>query len=529
MDTVFFILYLLLAFALGALLGWYVSRLRRGKGHAGQAALADQADPEQLAAQVERLTGQLTDVTGQLNETKVELAASQSAETASAKQVAYFQSLVAQLRQDEQDRMRRQAQEEQTRLQELGRKDQQLKQEQLAHQQDVAARSKIQDEANEHVAKLMSPISKNLDSLRARIDSIEQDRIKESASVSDQLNALKEQQTDLHAQTRELTSVLGNNQARGQWGEAQLRNLVEAAGMTEHVDYDTQFTVQNDKGGNSRPDMIIRLPGKRVIPVDAKTPLQGYQRAMGEDRSTKDGRLAYARDMQDNVAEIRKHINDLAARDYPSSFEQTPDMTIAFIPSEAVLSAALETDGALLDYAYSRRVALCSPVSLWAVLKAVAHTWQQVKLGEDAKNLYKVCQELYAGFRTMGRYVTDLGKNLTKAVGSYNQLVGNLERTILPKARRLQGIDPKKIEPIGQLEGEKSSVRTVSAPELNPEAIVDAKVVGISDAKTASSAQSQGQAQSPSRTPSSDVPYPASSGSDGSEGPDGDTEADDDE
>lgn len=463
-NVVFFILYLVLAFALGLLLGWYI-----GKSRSGQHSKAGSTNPDDLAQQMEQTQKQLDEVTSQFHQSQSDLAGAQAAHNADTQQITYLRSLVHQVQQDEAARIQRQSQEQQERQEELNRKDQQLQKERLEHQKDITAQAQAQHEASERLAKLMSPLSENLDSLRKRIDTIERNRSQESGSVTDELKSLAQQQHDLHEQARQLSTVLGSNQMRGQWGEVQLRNVVEAAGMTDHVDFATQQTVHNSEGGNSRPDMIIRLSGGRVIPVDAKTPLQAYSRAVREDQSTPAGREAYQRDMKENVAEIRRHVDDLAKRDYSTDFRKTPDLTIAFIPSEAVLSAALEEDGTLLDDAFAKKVALCSPVSLWAVLKAVARTWQQVDVSRDAQRLYSLCRDLFAGFRTMGSYVTQLGNQLQRAVGSYNKLVGNLEHTILPKARRLDSIDPKKINTLTQLDGENSSTRQPTASELNPD------------------------------------------------------------
>jgi DNA recombination protein RmuC len=494
-NVVFFILYLVLAFAFGLLIGWYT-----GKSHSSQHIKPGNTNPDDLAAQVEQTRQQLDDVTARFHQSQSDLAAAQASVKADEQQIAYLRSLVQQVQQDEAARVQRQSREQQERQEELARKDQQLQKERLDHQKDITAQAQAQHEASERLAKLMSPLSENMDALRKRIDTIERNRSQESGSVADELKNLAQQQRDLHEQTRQLSTVLGSNQMRGQWGEVQLRNLVEAAGMTNHVDFMTQQTVHNSEGGNSRPDMIIRLAGGRVIPVDAKTPLQAYSRALREDRTTPEGRAAYQADMRENVAEIRRHIDDLAKRDYSTDFQKTPDLTIAFIPSEAVLSAALEEDGTLLEDAFAKKVALCSPVSLWSVLKAVARTWQQVDVSRDAQRLYSLCRDLFAGFRTMGTYVSQLGNQLSRAVSSYNRLVGNLEHTILPKARKLDSIDPKKISAVSQLDGEDSSVRQVTASELNAEADVDVSVIASHPKNETNTTDDTGDSDSEARS-----------------------------
>ncbi|MCI1914306.1 MAG: DNA recombination protein RmuC, partial [Bifidobacteriaceae bacterium] len=260
---------------------------------------------------------------------------------------------------------------------------------------------------------------------------------------------------------------LRNNKVRGAWGEAQLRNIIESAGLLEHVDFDVQVSVSDADGGSSRPDMVVHMPGGKTIPVDAKAPYQEYQKAAEiPDTASPEELEAKKRHLEAHAKALRAHVKTLGERQYWKLFDITPDFVIAFIPNEALLQSALESDDTLLDYAFSQKVALTSPVTLWAVLKSVAYAWQQQSLTDDAKELFDISRELYSRFHTLGEKASKLGKSLTTTVQSYNSFVGTLERRVLSQARKLEKIDGTKLESVEMLDPDKSDVRELSSPEL---------------------------------------------------------------
>ncbi len=258
---------------------------------------------------------------------------------------------------------------------------------------------------------------------------------------------------------------------RGAWGEAQLRNIVESAGLLEHVDFDTQVVVTDSEGRTQRPDMIIHMPGGKTIPIDSKAPYADYQRACEipdtaspEELERKDELL------RAHAKAVREHVKTLGNKAYWNAFPDAPDFVIAFIPNESLLQAALETDPTLMDDAFAQKVALTSPITLWAVLKSVAYAWQQQSLTDDAKMLFDLSRELYERFAVLGERATKLGNSITKTVSAYNAFAASLESRVLVTARKLQRVDQSKvIESVNMIAPEKADIRELTAPETSEE------------------------------------------------------------
>lgn len=330
--------------------------------------------------------------------------------------------------------------------------------------QEQRTRQAEQEESK--ILQALSPVSSNLDLLRQKVEEIENHRQDERGQLHERLQNLGQQEQLLSQETTKLASVLRNNKQRGYWGEVQLKNIVEASGLTEHVDFDTQVSVSDTHGGMDRPDMVIHLPGKKIIPVDAKAPFTAYENAQSVPLTSDDHDTQYNRFLAEHARNLKSHIDELAKRAYWEDFDISTDFVIAFIPNEAWLSAALEYDSSLLDYAFSKRVALCSPVSLWAVLKSVSFSWQQQSLTEDAKQLFDICNRIYKGFGTFGKYMSTLGSQITKTVQAYDKVVGNVQGTILPQARKLKRLNPDDIAPVDFIDSDKGNIKEISAPEL---------------------------------------------------------------
>ncbi|RSX58412.1 DNA recombination protein RmuC [Bifidobacterium samirii] len=339
---------------------------------------------------------------------------------------------------------------------------------------DEARRRDEQAQAIEEQGKVLAalaPVQKNLDALQSKVTQIEEGRKREMGALGEQLKGLGEQQARLDKETSALSSALRNNKVRGAWGEAQLRNIVESAGLLEHVDFDTQVVVADDDGRTQRPDMVVHLPGGKTIPIDAKVPYTDYQRACEIPETAPADELARRDDLlRAHAKALREHVRVLGDKAYWNAFETAPDFVVAFIPNEALLQAALETDPTLLDDAFARKVALTSPVTLWAVLKSVAYAWQQQSLTDDAKKLFDLSRELYERFAILGERATKLGAAITKTVGAYNQFATSLESRVLVTARKLQKIDAGKvIAPVEIIEPGKGDVRELTAPEAQYE------------------------------------------------------------
>ena len=321
------------------------------------------------------------------------------------------------------------------------------------------------------VLSALAPLQKNLDELQQKVSNIEEGRKHEMGVLGEQLKGLGEQQARLDRETSSLSAALRNNKVRGAWGEAQLRNIVESAGLLEHVDFDTQVVMTGVDGKTLRPDMIVHLPGGKTIPIDAKVPYADYQRACmipetagPEDLERRDELL------RSHAKALREHVRALGDKAYWSACDTAPDFVIAFIPNEALLQAAMEADPTLMDDAFARKVALTSPVTLWAVLKSVAYAWQQQSLTDDAKTLFDLSRELYERFAVLGERANKLGTALTRTVTAYNQFASSLESRVLVTARKLQTLDQATvIGSVNIIDPDKSDVREITAPETTPE------------------------------------------------------------
>jgi len=245
--------------------------------------------------------------------------------------------------------------------------------------------------------------------------------------------------------------------------EASLRRLVEAAGLTHRVDFDLQVTARSDDGVR-RPDLVVRLPEGKCIAVDAKVPLAAFIEA-SEIPAGATGAEAARRDalLQDHVKAVRAHIDALSAKGYWTDLD-SPEFVVAFLPSEALLSAALAADPALLDYSFGKRVALASPVNLWAVLKTVAYTWNQQRLTDDAHRLFKLSETLYTRFGTLADRAESLRTSLERTVRAYNEFAGTLENRVLVTARQLKSLDEGRI--LGQAKPVETTPRMLTAAEL---------------------------------------------------------------
>lgn len=321
------------------------------------------------------------------------------------------------------------------------------------------------------VLSALAPVQKNLDALQQKVTDIEEGRKREMGALGEQLKGLGDQQARLDKETSSLSAALRDNKVRGAWGEAQLRNIVESAGLLEHVDFDTQVVVKAGNDATQRPDMVIHLPGNKSIPIDAKVPYADYQRACAIPDTASPEELA-RRDqlLHAHAKALREHVKTLGNKAYWNAFDTAPDFVIAFIPNESLLQAALQTDPTLLDDAFAQKVALTSPVTLWAVLKSVAYAWQQQSLTDDAKELFDLSRELYERFSTLGDKANKLGAAITRTVGAYNQFAASLESRVLVTARKLQKIDGNKvIAAVTPIEPDKADVRELTAPEVQPD------------------------------------------------------------
>lgn len=437
-NPVFVMVLMVIVAALGAAAGFFAGR-SRGQDMARDAHTADLNEAKARIEDGRRRIGDLTTSVAQYRTQSEGL----------NQQLTYLKSQLAQAQSAEQTRIEREREKA------------------AAEAERRQTESERQLREQSKVLSALAPVQKNLDALQEKVSQIEEGRKREMGALGEQLKGLGEQQARLDRETSSLSAALRNNKVRGAWGEAQLRNIVESAGLLEHVDFDTQVVVTDADGHTQRPDMVIHMPGGKTIPIDAKAPYADYQRACEIPDTASQEELARKADLlRAHARAVREHVKALGDKAYWNAFSDAPDFVIAFIPNESLLQAALETDPTLMDDAFARKVALTSPITLWAVLKSVAYAWQQQSLTDDAKMLFDLSRELYERFAVLGERATKLGTAITRTVGAYNAFASSLESRVLVTARKLQRVDQGKvIESVEIIPSEKADIRELTAPE----------------------------------------------------------------
>jgi DNA recombination protein RmuC len=309
------------------------------------------------------------------------------------------------------------------------------------------------------VAVTVAPLRDALGKVETHLRVLEHDRVAAYSALTEQVRALSSTGDGLRDQTRSLVTALRAPQARGRWGEMQLRRVVELAGMVEHCDFSEQESVTGD-GGTLRPDLVVRLGGGKRVVVDAKVSLAAYlDAAESHDPDVVEARMhAHAR-------HLREHVKGLAAKEYWRAFEPTPEFVVLFVPGDAFLAPALERDPQLLDDAMAQRVFITTPTTLIAMLRTIAYAWQQEALTEHARSVFEIGRELYRRLGTLGEHVDKLGRTLNRSVDDYNKVVGSLERTVLVQARRMAELQVTDAD-LASPEPVVSTTRRISAPEL---------------------------------------------------------------
>lgn len=316
-------------------------------------------------------------------------------------------------------------------------------------------------EADSRTAAELAPLRASLDRVEHQVRTLERDRAEQFGQVGEHLAQVAQHTRDLQQQTAALSGALASSGTRGTWGEVQLRRVLEHAGMLEHVDFDEQVSGLSRHDARVRPDAVVWLPGDKALVVDSKAPLTSFLRAQGDDVPAAET----ARLLRDHARALRGHVDTLAGKDYWSAFTTSPELVICFVPSDAVLAAALRAEPDLYDHAQSRKVVLASPASLLAVLRATALAWQQDALTTNARELLGLGAELHQRLGTVGRHVASMGGALRRSVETYNQLVGTLESRVLVTARRMHdlGLAESAPDPLAPLE---SAPRPLTSAEL---------------------------------------------------------------
>ena len=297
-----------------------------------------------------------------------------------------------------------------------------------------------EESAGTNLKALLQPVHERLQRYEEVVTKVEEERRKDFGMLTGHIEAMKSGTERVSAEAAKLVNALRNApKARGRWGEQQLRNVLESCGLTEHCDFETEVSRTDDEGGRLRPDVTLRVPGGQSLVIDAKVSLNAYQDAFGAVDETE-----RAMHLTAHAAAIKGHVNTLGNKAYWAQFDDAPDYVVMFIPGEHFLSAALEQDSKLWDYAFERRVLLATPTNLIAIARTVAAVWRQEKLAKEARQIGELGKELYDRLAKAAQDLKRVGGGLTTAVNNYNSFVSSFETRSLVTARKFRELN---IEP----------------------------------------------------------------------------------
>jgi len=282
---------------------------------------------------------------------------------------------------------------------------------------------------------LFVPVLETIERVRVQLAEVDKAREGSFQAVSSQLHQLAIAQEQLRSTTEGLSRSLRSSNVRGKWGEIQLRRILELAGMLEQCDFVEKETCTTGDGSRQTPDLIVRLPGGASIVVDSKVPIDAYLAASNakSDAERQDHLAAHAR-------QVRDHVRTLGAKEYWRQFQPAPEFVVMFMPLEPLLSTAFEHDGTLLEMATSVRVIPATPMTLLALLKAIAYGWQQQAVAANTEEIQRLGQELYVRLGGMVEHLEGVGAKISQAADGYNRFVGSLEQMVLPSARRFRDL-----------------------------------------------------------------------------------------
>jgi DNA recombination protein RmuC len=326
------------------------------------------------------------------------------------------------------------------------------------------------------IEQIVQPLKDSLTKVDTRLQQVERERAGAQARLDEQLRSLTETHQSLQLETNKLVRALRSPNQRGRWGEIQLRNIIERAGMTEYCgDFVEKAAAEDGEGRRAVPDMIVRLPSGSCIVIDSKVPIDAYLRSLEEpDEARKDGLV------QDHARQVRSHVRALAAKSYWAKFTPTPELVVMFVPGEPLLSAALSADATLFDFAADQRVIPASPLTLLALLRTVASAWQQYRLAESAEQVRALGSELYDRLALLADHIQDVGANLKQAGAAYDRFVGSLESRVLVTARRFRELGVSATKDVPDLSPIHIDVREPRAAELRAPvqtSLIDGEVI----------------------------------------------------
>jgi len=323
--------------------------------------------------------------------------------------------------------------------------------------------SQAHEKSEAQLKALLQPVGDQIKSYDTRIGEVERARNEAYGELKGLMDSMRVGQERVQAEAQRLVNSLrAAPKARGRWGEQQLRNVLESCGLSEHADFQTEVSVEG-QDGRLRPDVIVRIPGGRSLVIDAKVSLNAYQDAFdAEDEGARHECLGR------HVAAMRGHVDALGRKDYQAQFDDTPDYVIMFVPGEHFLTAALDREPGLWDYAFGKRVLLATPTNLIAIARTVAAVWRQEKMADEAKRIGQLGKEIYERLAVAASGLRKMGRSLNSAVADYNRFTATFESRVLVTGRKLRDLN---IETGGRELEEPEQIDTVARDPSAPEAI----------------------------------------------------------
>ena len=322
------------------------------------------------------------------------------------------------------------------------------------------------EKRQEAIAALVKPMQENLGQMREQLTQLEKDRHGAYSELKEQVKSMGEQHQVLREETLKLNNALRNTKHRGNWGELQLRNVVEMAGMLSHVDFSEQSSMESDEGRLQRPDMVVKLPGGQRIAVDAKVPLEAFLKAAEHPEEA-------ARYHKEHADAVAKHVKDLGSKGYWKKLDFSPEFVVLFMPGEHYFSIALDHRPNLIQEGMDNHVIIATPTTLLALLRAVHFGWRQESIADNARKIAEQGKVLYDRIGKMAGHLNKVGKGLNSAIGGYNDFVASVESRVLPAARKMAELqaasdsDGDKTISLSPVEG---TSRVLSAPEMTEDA-----------------------------------------------------------
>jgi len=311
---------------------------------------------------------------------------------------------------------------------------------------------------------VLTPVLETLGKVQTTLTDVDKAREGTYQAVSTQLQSLSAAQEQLRSATEGLTRSLRSSNVRGKWGEVQLRRILELSGMLAHCDFREKESTTTGDGARQTPDVIVKLPGESSLVIDAKVPIDAFLSATSAATDAERDEL-----LARHARQVRDHVRALGAKDYWRQFDPSPEFVVMFLPLEPLLTTAFEQDGTLLEQAASLRVIPATPMTLLALLKAVAYGWQQQNVARNAEEIQTLGRELYDRLATMVDHLETVGRNIKQAADGYDRCIGSLERKLLPSARRFKDLGVSSTKQLETPEALDLHVRRIDHDELTGE------------------------------------------------------------